>query len=307
MHSEPDVTRIVRSWLRTDEHESADRVLDDVLGLLDATPQRRSWWPAWRIADMNTYAKLGIAAAAVVVVAVVGINLLPGSGGIGGGGPVASPSVAPSPAPASSPTPQPSPSAPAAIFPPTGKLAVGTRHQINGVVPYSFTVPTSDWVSNGEWGIDKGTMNPDGAGFILWPDGAPVGVYADPCAHVQAPPIGAEAAKLAAAVAALPGTDLVSGPSDVKVGGYPAKLVVITFPDDADCNADGKLGDDEFYLWYAAIQGNARWASELGSTMRVWIVDVGGKIVWIDGETFKGAGSEPGKAIQQIVDSIQFE
>ena len=39
MDTERDVTRIVQSWLRTDEHESADRVLDDVLALLDATQQ----------------------------------------------------------------------------------------------------------------------------------------------------------------------------------------------------------------------------------------------------------------------------
>ena len=45
-----DTTRIVRSWLRMDEHESADRVLDVVLDSLDATPQRRPWWPARRIA-----------------------------------------------------------------------------------------------------------------------------------------------------------------------------------------------------------------------------------------------------------------
>src|SRR3970040_1990973 len=86
MSTERDMTRIVRSWLRTDEHESADRVLDHVLAQLNATPQRRSWWPARRIADMNNVAKLAIAAAAVVVVAVVGINLLPAGGGVGGGG-----------------------------------------------------------------------------------------------------------------------------------------------------------------------------------------------------------------------------
>ena len=33
MSAERDTTRIVRSWLRTDEHESADRVLDTVLTL----------------------------------------------------------------------------------------------------------------------------------------------------------------------------------------------------------------------------------------------------------------------------------
>ena len=30
MTTDRDMTRIVRSWLRTDEHESADRVLDGV-------------------------------------------------------------------------------------------------------------------------------------------------------------------------------------------------------------------------------------------------------------------------------------
>jgi hypothetical protein len=37
------------------------------------------------------------------------------------------------------------------------------------------------------------------------------------------------------------------------------------------------------------------------------IVDVDGKLVWIDGETFKGAGPEPGQEVQRIIDSIQFE
>lgn len=298
MHTERDVTRIVRSWLRTDEHEFADRVLETVLAQLDTTPQCRSWWPARRYADMNNIAKLAIAAAAVVVVAVVGINLLPASGGVGGSGPAVSPSPSPSP----SPQPSPSPSPAAAAFPPRGELAIDTRQPMTGGgVPYSFSVPTSDWISNGDFGIDKAAgVGPDGAGFILWPDNAPVGVFADPCANVTAPPIGPSAAALAAAVATLPGTDLVSGPSDVTVGGYPAKHVVLTVREDVDCNANS------FYLWYAP--GDlARYATELGSTIRVWIVDVDGKIVWIDGETYKGAGPEPGQEIQQIVDSIRFE
>ena len=76
MSTDRDTTRIVRSWL---EGVTAlpDRVLDAVLDQLPATPQRRPWWPAWRFAQMNTYAKLAIAAAAVVVLALVGYSLLP--------------------------------------------------------------------------------------------------------------------------------------------------------------------------------------------------------------------------------------
>jgi len=303
-----DPDRLIRAFLAEGQTDLADRTYDAVRADIDRTRQRVVIGP-WREPRMNNFGKFAIAAAAVVVVAVVGFNLLPASDGVGGSGPVVSPSPSPSPTP--SPTPQPSlsPTAAAAVFPPAGELAVGTRHRLTGGgVPYSISVPTSGWISNGEWGIAKGGgVRPDGGGFILWPDGAPIGVYADPCARVPSPPIGASASKLADAVAALPRTDLVSGPSDVTVGGYPAKLVVLSFGEQADCNADGQLSEDEFYLWYAATAGNARYASELGSTMRVWIIDVNGAIVWIDGETFKGAGPEPGQEIQQIVDSIQFE
>jgi hypothetical protein len=294
MSTNRDMTRIVRSWLRTDEHESADRVLDHVLAVLDATPQRRSPWPARRIADMNTLAKFAIAAAAVVVVAVVGINLLPASGGVGGGS-----NLSPSPSLAPTAPPSPSPS-PAAVFPTKGDLAIGQHAMTLAGVPLTFNVAISGWVSNGEWGIDRSTgMTPDGAGFIFWSTQTPVGVFTDPCAAVKGPPL-ASAADLAAAVASLPGIDVVSGPSDVTVGGYPAKHVVITVREDVGCRAES------FNLWYAPRADLARYASELGSTIRVWIVDVDGTLVWIDGETYKGAGPEPAQQIQQIIDSIRF-
>ncbi|MBA2634323.1 MAG: hypothetical protein H0U86_15220 [Chloroflexi bacterium] len=86
MSTDRDTTRIVRSWLRTDEHESADRVLDAVLDQLDTTPQRRvTWWPVRRFPEMNTTVKLALAAAAVVVAALLGIRfLVPGSQNVGG-------------------------------------------------------------------------------------------------------------------------------------------------------------------------------------------------------------------------------
>jgi hypothetical protein len=94
MSQERDVTRLVRSWIREDQHESADRILGVVLDRLDTTPQRRSWWPARRSNRMNTYAKLIVAAAAVLVVAFAGFQLLPRSGGVGG-----EPTIEPSPSP----------------------------------------------------------------------------------------------------------------------------------------------------------------------------------------------------------------
>jgi hypothetical protein len=84
MSQERDVSRLVRSWIREDQHESADRILGVVLDRLDTTPQRRSWWPAWRSNAMNAYVKMIAVAAAVLLVAVVGYQFLPASGGVGG-------------------------------------------------------------------------------------------------------------------------------------------------------------------------------------------------------------------------------
>ena len=171
----------------------------------------------------------------------------------------------------------------------------------NGVT-FAFNVPITGWVSNGDWGLDRTAgVTPDGAGFIFWVE-TPVGVYADPCAGTKAPPIAkASAADLAAAVAAIPGLDVVSGPTAVTVGRRPAQEVVVTVRGDVGCAAPS------FDLWYAPSADLARYATQLGSTIRVWIVDVDGTLVWIDGETYKGAGPEPERMLKAIIDSIQFE
>ena len=93
MSTDRQTTRIVRSWLDEGVTRLPDRVLDGVLDQLPATPQRRSGWSAWRSYQMNVYARLAAAAAAILVVAVVGFQLIP-RGGIGG-----PPTIAPSPSP----------------------------------------------------------------------------------------------------------------------------------------------------------------------------------------------------------------
>jgi hypothetical protein len=77
MSTDRDTTRIVRSWLKEDAHENADRVLDLVLDQIDTTPQRRAtWWPVRRLMTMNSTTRYGIAAAAVVLAALVGFSLI---------------------------------------------------------------------------------------------------------------------------------------------------------------------------------------------------------------------------------------
>jgi hypothetical protein len=306
MTTDRDTTRIVRSWLSSDGPESADRVLDNVLAALDATPQRRSWWPAWRIADVNTYSKLATAAAAVVVLAVAGILFFPRNSGIGGSGgssPSPAPTIGSSSSPPPAPTTAPSPSdAAAASFPPDGQLAIGRYPMAREGVQLSFAVAVDGWTAGQGFFVDRGTENaPDGAALIFCP-GAPDNVYGDPCTKTPlSPPAVKTAAGLAAAVSRVKGTKLVSGPTDTTVGGYPTKHVVIRIPASIPC----KPG--EFQLWYDGDPvGNGRYAQGFDETLYVWIVDVRGTLVWIDGETYKGAAPELEAGLQQIIDSITF-
>jgi hypothetical protein len=110
MSADRDVERIVRSWMDEGVTKLPDRVLDLVLNQIPATPQRRASWLARRSPPMNTYARLGLIAAAVLAVAIVGIGLFGRTTNVG---PTTSPTPSASsslpPSPGSSPLPSPDP------------------------------------------------------------------------------------------------------------------------------------------------------------------------------------------------------
>jgi dipeptidyl aminopeptidase/acylaminoacyl peptidase len=108
MSADRDVTRTVRSWLRMDEHESANRVLANVLDLVDTTPQRRPLWRAWRKTLMTGTTRF--VAAGVILVAVVAVGTAVYFSRPDG------PSAIPSPAASASPTQ----SVPAVVQPSSG-------------------------------------------------------------------------------------------------------------------------------------------------------------------------------------------
>jgi hypothetical protein len=78
MKADRDVTRLLRSWLRVDRGEDADRIIDSVLGQIDWIEQRRPGRLARRFSFMNSNRlRFGIAAAAVVAAAFLGLRFLP--------------------------------------------------------------------------------------------------------------------------------------------------------------------------------------------------------------------------------------
>jgi hypothetical protein len=287
------MARVVRSWLREDEHESADRVLEIVLARLGSTPQRRSWWPVRRYAPLNTQLRLLIAVAAVVVVAVVGYQLLPRSSVVGPGGPTPSPIITPSPTPAPTASPTQAP-----VVPSAGPLAVG-RHDLNlGGVHMTFAIANPGWVSNGDFGFDN---EEEHSGFIVWEDDAD-GVFSDPCTSTKAPPVGPSAADMANAIAGMSSIELVAGPEAFTIGGKPAQMVMVRMPDPLPCKYD------QFYLWYdTTFSSHARYASKAGNTVRVWIIEVDGKRIQLDGEWEAEAPPAAAGELWDIVNSIHFD
>ena len=113
MSTDRDMTKLVRSWIQTDAHESADRVLSAVFDRLDTTPQRRPLWRARRNNPMNGTFKLVAAGTAAVLVAAIGLGLYLNRSTVG---PIGSPSFSLPPTGLPSPTAGPTTAAVRAPF-----------------------------------------------------------------------------------------------------------------------------------------------------------------------------------------------
>ena len=100
---------------------------------------------------------------------------------------------------------------------------------------------------------------PQGAEAIIYWTSFPDGDHADPCALELAPSVGPSAADLAAAVSTAPGTKLVKGPSNVTLGGHPAKHVVLTVREYVGC-------DPGFFYTWREVFGGAFWRTTLWAT-----------------------------------------
>ena len=275
MSSDRDTTRIVRSWLRTDEHESANRVLDAVLERLDTTPQRRStWWPARRFPEMNQTMRVALASAAVVAVALVGISVFRGlvGGPNLGGGPASTPAPSPTQGPSS---------------------YVITNEE---GVRVTLALPNG-WMGAGWYVSNNGDTRTDLTAIQVW---AVTGnSYTDPC-HWAAteldPPLGPTVDDLVTALENQQTREAAT--SDITLAGYTGKLVKMTVPADqsfADCDSG------EFRSW------DGRFHQGPGQQDDVYIVDVDGFRLVIDALSYPGSSAADLEELQQMLDTIQIE
>jgi hypothetical protein len=297
MSTDRDTTRIVRSWLRIDEHESADRVLDAVLDQLDTTPQRRASWLARRFPIMNSSTfRLGIAAVAMVALALLGWKYLPVSGV--GGPPEATPS------PTATPLPTPFPTL-------AGQnMAAGTYR---GVLPgeaqgeFMITVPEG-WDALGLNGVGAPDNDPPrrAHGILFWDV---QNLYIDPLRPQEGlldPPVGPSVDDLVNALVDHDGWTTTT-PVDVTIGGYPGQMLELTVPSDADfvgCDAQGNSARP-FAIWSG---GGDSWRCMQGpgQTDYVYVVDVAGERVVVTLIGYPNWNGTYLERLQAMVNSLEF-
>ena len=294
MTADRDTARIVRSWLRTDEHESADRVLANALAIVAETPQRRSRWPARRISPMNSVTRFAVAVAAVLAVTVGAVAITSPATFFRPG--IVAPSASPTPssAPTVTPTPLATPDPEGEIWR-TGTYAVGRHSALLGGVPFSFEVPTSGW-SSYAWKamLEKGAYPTRTYAWIGFNWGGAGVNDINPCTKESSGKAGPTIDDIAQAYTDIPGTAAV-GPTDVTLGGRRAKMVVLTIDDDIPCPSNQFTFDD--YL---------TWPNALSSEIQLWFVDVDGKRFSLHVDRAAPNPDLEGE-IQDIIDSIRFD
>jgi hypothetical protein len=312
MSTDRDVNRIVRSWLEEGVSALPDRVLDTVLDQLPATPQRRLWWPVRRYREMNSFAKLAVAAAAVALVAFVGLRLLPGQGSVGSvPSPSATPATSPSTAPPS-PIASPSASNVPTAFPvelPAGTYTVAPFTRAGSGMCYAPPQPGCTETTADDT-IRITVTVPDGWSSIdtaVWleenqpPSGAALGfgrgawLLSDPCKPMNADvPVGPTVADFVDAVAQHPVLDTTT-PTDITLAGYSGKYFDLQFPADLSTCAEYRPWEPGIYA-----QGPShRW--------HLWVLDVDGVRVVVQSMDYAGTLEQRRTELQAMVDSVQIE
>jgi hypothetical protein len=147
MNANHELERRLADFYATEAPQRApDRVLESVLATSEITRQRRAVIRLpWRFPIMNSYAKIAIAAVAVIAIGAVGLAVLRPGTSPGVGGQVVTPS--PEPSPSSSPRATSEPTASPHLTPPLTQRFTSTRHGISVSYPegWATQAATEPW------------------------------------------------------------------------------------------------------------------------------------------------------------------
>jgi hypothetical protein len=275
---------VVRSWLREEGHEDADRVLDMVLAELDTTPQRRASRLARRLSRMSSHTfRFGFAAVAVIALVVLGWRFLPVAN-IGGTEPTGTATASPSPIP----TPEPSEFVIAQPYLPFAEVRAPVR---------------TGW----EQRFNFVSRDDDVIGFSAW---STDGVYADPC-HWEGSLVEIEPSDEAQFFATLTNqpnrepSDMTSLDADSSGTGWGTDRVELSVP----ANLDLTTCDQGLYnAWTDESDPeppSGNWNHQPGQTDIVMFVDVDRHSVVIHAWMRAGATPTDRAELDDLIEAIQ--
>jgi hypothetical protein len=293
-------------WLEAGSDETPPAAVDAVLLAVRTTRQERVLRSPWRPIPMSAFAKIAIAAAAVVAVALVWVNFGP-SNNVGTNPPSPTPTGTPYPSPAALPTAD----APSAIA--AGRY-VFAPHWPNPAI--SFTVPASGWTGNVRL-IGKNARvaqgpTADGAWMLAYPFDHG---FKDPCTDHTAvvPAAGSGPAGLLNVIGHQPGIS-AGAITDVSVGGIAGKALDYTVTaDPTNCGN----GQDGFWIWGTCPapvtvgcedvgNGDRRYGVGKGARERAYAIPVGSNIyTFVTNQPDDLSPADRGQ-LQQLLDSIVF-
>lgn len=303
-----DTDQLIRAFLDEGRDELPDRAYDTVRARIDHTRQRVILGP-WREEQVQRYATFAIAAAAIVLIAVIGLQFLPGSGGIGGQ-PTPTPTTAPTPTamPTASPIPSPTP-----VADPNGRLTPGkyVAHPFgepNRALSFTFDIPSDAWKAVGEAGQMIGVASYGDEGGLAMGFLEVSSLNGDPCKWSGTADdigIGTTVDDLVSALVEETEYD-TTAPSDVTLSGYSGKQVVVTMPSSPFPSgqfATAPACDEQaFRIWNAA--GFSIYAQGSEHRWTMWILDIMGQRVVVMKTDFADSDAALGAELQSIVDSI---
>jgi hypothetical protein len=276
-------------WMDLGPTVAPQHIAEATRAEIRATAQRRPPALAWPFADMTTFARLGLVAAALVALALIGMKLIPAIGGVGG------------PSASSSSTPQATPSPVTRVsLPDSGNLEIGRNTVSVDGAKLSFEVADSSWEAYRRILIAKSEVGPQGAEAIVYWTPFPEGTQVVSCGPWSNAP-HTTVDQLVNAVMTAPGIEVVEAPSDVRVGARPAKLLTVTVRENLGC-------DPGYFFNWRAQGGGALWQmTQVGDTLRVLILDVDGSPFFVVGQTNADASRWLNDEVEQIMASIRFE
>ena len=291
MTTERETLQIIGSWMEDGRTRLPDHVLDAVLDQLPATPQRRRWSPARRIAHMNPLAKYAIATAAVVVIAVLGFNFLLSRGESQVGAP---PSIAPS-------------RSPATLVPETSEIIDAGRYRWSSPsVDVTFDLPDG-WNGRENYPglINKNENEPGEFGLNFtnarYED---IKVWGDGCALDGLVLIGETVDDLVTALDDQESTDAVVG--EIAAGSVTGKRIELRQPPGLDRSQCKDGAEGPFLIWTNGDETDFNAWGVLAGQEIVYVFDVDGTRLVFVAPFGADAPEAQFEEVDAIVESFEF-